>query len=276
MRERASARDACERHLRTDQAAVRARAAVGLDPRAHPLVGLEGATRASAGASTPRAAPGVGRRCSRGCDGARRSCSVRAHRRASGRRCVAVPAPALRAPLPAPPPVALAGLVSRASGEVLIDGVRAPELFARQLGAGTVLATGDGSVDVQFGAASAFALGPRSTLELRKFDQRDRRARGRGHDRRHRRGARAPPAVLRDRWRAHGRGPRHAVPRHPRQRVDHGRVSPRSGRGARSARRGRCRRRTPRAGLRGPRAPRSARGAAVRRRARPCSRRPPR
>jgi hypothetical protein len=78
--------------------------------------------------------------------------------------------PTIRAPLTAPSPIALAGLVSRASGEILIDGVRAPDLFARQLVAGTVLATGEGNVDVQFGAASAFALGPRSTLELRKFD----------------------------------------------------------------------------------------------------------
>jgi len=38
------------------------------------------------------------------------------------------------------------------------------------IGTGTVLATGDGRVDLQFGEASAFALGPHSTLELRTFD----------------------------------------------------------------------------------------------------------
>lgn len=73
-------------------------------------------------------------------------------------------------PAPAHTPAALAGLVSRASGEIMLDGVRVTDLFARQLGAGSVLATGDGRVDVQFGDESAFALGPRSTLELRSFD----------------------------------------------------------------------------------------------------------
>lgn len=69
-----------------------------------------------------------------------------------------------------PRPAQLAGLVSRVSGEVMINGVRPADLFARHLGAGVVLATGAGRIDVQFGDASAFALGPRSTLELRKFD----------------------------------------------------------------------------------------------------------
>ncbi|MDX2087917.1 MAG: FecR family protein [Kofleriaceae bacterium] len=82
-------------------------------------------------------------------------------------------APPVRAP-EAPIPVTLvpeplAGLVNRASGEVLID-ARSDELFARRLVAGSVIATGGGSVDVQFGDGSAFALGPRSTLELRRFD----------------------------------------------------------------------------------------------------------
>ncbi|MEO8554137.1 MAG: FecR family protein [Kofleriaceae bacterium] len=54
----------------------------------------------------------------------------------------------------------------------MIDGVRPTDPFAKSLGAGTVLATGDGRVDLQFGEASAFALGPRSTLELRAFDAR--------------------------------------------------------------------------------------------------------
>jgi hypothetical protein len=73
-----------------------------------------------------------------------------------------------------PQTTALAGLVIRVAGggvgEVMIDGARADDLFARHLGAGSVIATGDGRVDVQFGDASAFALGPRSTLELRRFD----------------------------------------------------------------------------------------------------------
>jgi ferric-dicitrate binding protein FerR (iron transport regulator) len=88
------------------------------------------------------------------------------------------PRPPIAPPAPepvAPPPAALAGLVVRtagatSAGDVMIDGVHPPDLFARRLGAGTVIATGDGSVDVQFGDASAFALGPRSTLELRRFD----------------------------------------------------------------------------------------------------------
>nr|MBA3456854.1 FecR domain-containing protein [Deltaproteobacteria bacterium] len=72
-------------------------------------------------------------------------------------------------------PAALAGLVVRTAGstigdDVMIDGVLPTDLFARRLGAGTVIATGDGRVDVQFGDASAFGLGPRSTLELRRFD----------------------------------------------------------------------------------------------------------
>jgi len=67
-------------------------------------------------------------------------------------------------------PTPLAGLVNRATGEVMIDGIRTTDLFARRLVAGTVIATGDGRIDVQFGDASAFALAPRSMLELRRFD----------------------------------------------------------------------------------------------------------
>jgi hypothetical protein len=86
-------------------------------------------------------------------------------------------APSAEAPVRAPSepipvtivPSPLAGLVNRASGEVLID-ARSDELFARQLVTGSVIATGAGSVDVQFGDGSAFALGPHSTLELRRFD----------------------------------------------------------------------------------------------------------
>jgi hypothetical protein len=73
-------------------------------------------------------------------------------------------------PAPAPKPAELAGLVSRLTGQVMIDGVRRDDAFERALVAGTVLATGDGRVDIQFGDHSAFALGPRSSLELRRFD----------------------------------------------------------------------------------------------------------
>jgi ferric-dicitrate binding protein FerR (iron transport regulator) len=67
-------------------------------------------------------------------------------------------------------PAPLAGLVNRATGDVMIDGIRPDDVFTRRLVAGTVIATGDGRVDVQFGEASAFALSPRSMLELRRFD----------------------------------------------------------------------------------------------------------
>ena len=71
---------------------------------------------------------------------------------------------------PAHEPRAIAGVVSRLTGQVMVDGVRRDDAFARMLGTGTVLATGDGRVDVQFGDKSAFALGARSSLELRRFD----------------------------------------------------------------------------------------------------------
>jgi ferric-dicitrate binding protein FerR (iron transport regulator) len=85
-----------------------------------------------------------------------------------------VPAPHEPRVAPAvPAPTPLAGLVSRIAGhtsDVLVDGVRPKDLFSQKLVAGTVIATGNGRIDVQFGDASAFALGPRSTLELRRFD----------------------------------------------------------------------------------------------------------
>ncbi|MCW5805897.1 MAG: FecR domain-containing protein [Deltaproteobacteria bacterium] len=81
---------------------------------------------------------------------------------------------AIHAPSPAraeaPAAAALIGLVNRTTGDVLVDGVRPAEPFARRIVAGNTLVTGDGGVDVQFGEASAFALGPRSRLELRRFD----------------------------------------------------------------------------------------------------------
>lgn len=79
---------------------------------------------------------------------------------------------AVHVPLPPPTAPRLTALVSRASGDVMVDGVRPADLFARALGQGNIIATGDGRVDIQFGDKSAFALGPRSTLELRRFDAR--------------------------------------------------------------------------------------------------------
>ena len=85
-----------------------------------------------------------------------------------------VPAPTPEhAPQPAAPAVqasALAGLVNRATGDVLVGGIRPDDLFSRRLGAGDTIVTGDGRVDVQFGESSGFALGPRSRLVVRKFD----------------------------------------------------------------------------------------------------------
>lgn len=81
------------------------------------------------------------------------------------------PAIAHAQPSPATPAsTPLAGIVSRLSGEVMVDGVRSKDLFERALGPGAVIATGEGRIDVQFGDHSAFALGPRSKLELRRFD----------------------------------------------------------------------------------------------------------
>src|SRR4029079_10793173 len=61
-------------------------------------------------------------------------------------------------------------LGSRAAGDVMVAGVRPGDLFARPLGKGSRIATADGRVDIQFGDKSAFALGARSTIELRRFD----------------------------------------------------------------------------------------------------------
>ena len=92
---------------------------------------------------------------------------------ASSDHAIAQPADRNTSPRPvaAPTaPAALAGLVNRATGDVMINGIRPDDLFARKIVAGTVLATGDGRVDVQFGEASAFAIAPRSMLEVRRFD----------------------------------------------------------------------------------------------------------
>jgi hypothetical protein len=71
-----------------------------------------------------------------------------------------------------PRPALLTGLVSRTAGDVMVDGVRPANLFGQRLSEHSALATADGRVDVQFGADSAFALGPMSTVQLRRFDAR--------------------------------------------------------------------------------------------------------
>jgi hypothetical protein len=85
-----------------------------------------------------------------------------------------VSAPVASAPVPAAaaPAPALAGIVSRLSGDVLVDGIprNDDQLFAATLPVGTRLATGDGRIDVQLGAGTAASLGPRSTLALRRVD----------------------------------------------------------------------------------------------------------
>lgn len=82
------------------------------------------------------------------------------------------PAGSAAAPVagPAAAPAPLVGLVNRATGDVTLDGQRPADLFARKLGPGAVIATGDGRVDIQFAEAGAFALLPGSRLELRRFD----------------------------------------------------------------------------------------------------------
>jgi len=81
------------------------------------------------------------------------------------------PAPIAVRPAPEPAlPPPLLGLVTRASGDVMLDGLRPADLFARKLTEGSSLATGNGRVDIQFGGDSAFALGPMSTLKLRRFN----------------------------------------------------------------------------------------------------------
>jgi FecR protein len=75
-----------------------------------------------------------------------------------------VPAPVVVAAAP------LVGLVNRATGDVMINGIVHRDLFARDVVAGNVIVTNDSRVDVQFGEASAFAVGPSSTLTIEKFD----------------------------------------------------------------------------------------------------------
>lgn len=81
--------------------------------------------------------------------------------------------PAVAKIAPPPPPASIDALVTRLAGEVLINGVApssAADAFARKLGAGTVLATGEGRIDIQFGDSSGLALWPRSTLKVVQLD----------------------------------------------------------------------------------------------------------
>ncbi|HEY8144760.1 MAG TPA: FecR family protein [Kofleriaceae bacterium] len=90
-------------------------------------------------------------------------------------------APAAAATLVAPAPVAdqspvpaaMRGVVTFASGTSSVDGepVDVADLFDRPIGAGTRLASApDGRLVVQFGHESGFALGPGSSVNLRRFD----------------------------------------------------------------------------------------------------------
>lgn len=82
--------------------------------------------------------------------------------------------PAIASGSVAAPPAELAaqpliGLVTRARGAVQIDG-ESTRLFERTVGAGAVLASGAGWLDVQLGEGSALALGPRSSLRVERLD----------------------------------------------------------------------------------------------------------
>ena len=96
--------------------------------------------------------------------------TARFHEAAPAAALAAAPAATTAAPEPSARPIT--GVVSRLAGDVMIDGLRPGDAFGRAIGAGTLLATGNGRIDVQFGDASAFSLGPRSSLELRRFDAR--------------------------------------------------------------------------------------------------------
>jgi hypothetical protein len=71
----------------------------------------------------------------------------------------------------APPPAPLGALVVREVGDqTMINGLVRREIFEQALGAGAVIATGKSTLDVQFDAESALALGPVSKLRLARFD----------------------------------------------------------------------------------------------------------
>ncbi len=69
------------------------------------------------------------------------------------------------------PPTPLGALVVRELGDqTMINGLVRRELFEHVLGAGSVIATGNSTLDVQFDAHGALALGPQSKLTLTRFD----------------------------------------------------------------------------------------------------------
>jgi hypothetical protein len=73
---------------------------------------------------------------------------------------------------PAPiTPDPLHGVVTLAQGDVSLDRATSPaKLLAHAVAAGTTVTTGEGRVAVQFGDGSVLAVGPRSTLHVRRFD----------------------------------------------------------------------------------------------------------
>lgn len=84
-------------------------------------------------------------------------------------------APSGAVPAVAPPvavaPSPLSALVTRVRGVAQLDGTRdGAALFSRVVGAGTVVATAAGTLDLQLGEGTALTLGPRSTLRLERFD----------------------------------------------------------------------------------------------------------
>src|SRR5690606_6056496 len=86
----------------------------------------------------------------------------------------AADAPTERPPAPDERPAALAGVVTFARGDVLVDGAPPPRgaVFARSIAAGAELSTGgDGRLVVQFGHRSGLALEPDSRARLRRFDR---------------------------------------------------------------------------------------------------------
>jgi hypothetical protein len=69
------------------------------------------------------------------------------------------------------PPAPLTGVVTLAQGAVDIDGVTATtELFDHAVVARSVIHTAAGRASIQFGDGSAFAVGPETTLTVRRFD----------------------------------------------------------------------------------------------------------
>jgi hypothetical protein len=80
----------------------------------------------------------------------------------------ATPAATLVAAAPAATP--LRALLTQARGEAHVDAATGFAAFDADVVAGSVLRTGDGALAVQFGEASAFALGPRSELTVARLD----------------------------------------------------------------------------------------------------------